>query len=107
MILAIRLAASTSWEATSCLLHGGVDNWLFQALTSRRRLPPTRTMPSRPRNQYAGFNQNIRNGNSFFVLNTEIRLPVFRYLSNHPIKSDFLNNFQIVTFGDAGTAWTG
>jgi hypothetical protein len=26
---------------------------------------------------------------------------------NRPLKSDFLNNFQIVGFGDVGTAWTG
>jgi hypothetical protein len=54
-----------------------------------------------------GFSQNIRNGNSFFVINTEIRLPVFRYFFNHPVRSDFLNNFQVVAFGDVGTAWTG
>ena len=28
-------------------------------------------------------------------------------MANKPIKSDFLNNFQIVGFGDVGTAWTG
>ncbi len=26
---------------------------------------------------------------------------------NKPLKSDFFNNFQIVGFGDIGTAWTG
>ena len=54
-----------------------------------------------------GFDQNIRNGNSFFVYNTELRMPVFRYFFNRPIRSDFLNNFQVVAFGDVGTAWTG
>jgi hypothetical protein len=34
-------------------------------------------------------------------------MPVFRYFFNRPIRSDFLNNFQVVAFGDAGTAWTG
>ncbi|HXP51060.1 MAG TPA: hypothetical protein VN922_13965, partial [Bacteroidia bacterium] len=29
------------------------------------------------------------------------------YLINRPIKSDFFNNFQVIGFGDAGTAWTG
>jgi hypothetical protein len=32
---------------------------------------------------------------------------VFRYFFNRPIRSDFINNFQIVAFGDIGTAWTG
>ncbi|HRD39592.1 MAG TPA: hypothetical protein PLC65_13240, partial [Bacteroidia bacterium] len=40
-----------------------------------------------------GFRQNIRNGNNFVVYNTELRWPMFRYLLNRPIKSDFINNF--------------
>jgi hypothetical protein len=32
---------------------------------------------------------------------------LFRYLSTKPIRSDFLNNFQIIGFGDIGTAWNG
>ena len=54
-----------------------------------------------------GFTQNIRNGNSFAVVNSELRFPVFKYFSKKPIKSDFFNNFQIIGFGDIGTAWTG
>jgi len=54
-----------------------------------------------------GFWQNARNGNSFMVLNSELRVPVFRALFNRPLRSDFLTNFQIVAFGDLGTAWNG
>jgi hypothetical protein len=54
-----------------------------------------------------GFLQNIRNGNSYAVINTELRMPLFRYLFNRPMRSDFLNNFQVIGFGDIGTAWTG
>ena len=54
-----------------------------------------------------GFFYNARNGNSFAVLNTEVRIPLFRYLLNKPIRSDFVQNFQVVGFGDMGTAWTG
>jgi outer membrane protein assembly factor BamA len=54
-----------------------------------------------------GFRQNVRNGNSFAVLNGELRWPIFRYLVNRPIRSDFINSFQIVGFGDLGTAWNG
>ncbi|MFC2080187.1 hypothetical protein ACFLRQ_01795, partial [Bacteroidota bacterium] len=54
-----------------------------------------------------GFSQNIRNGNNFAVINSEIRWPVFRYFANHPLSSTFLNDFQIVGFGDVGSAWTG
>jgi len=54
-----------------------------------------------------GFIQNARNGNSFGVINNEIRFPVFRYFARKPLKSDFTNNFQIVAFGDLGSAWNG
>jgi hypothetical protein len=54
-----------------------------------------------------GFQQNIRNGNSFALVNTELRFPIFSYLLNTPIRSDFVKNFQFVGFFDAGTAWQG
>ena len=41
------------------------------------------------------------------MINTEIRLPVFSYFINRPIQSDIIRNFQIVGFGDVGTAWVG
>ena len=54
-----------------------------------------------------GFKQNIRNGNNFALLNSELRIPLFQYLLNRPLRSDFIRNFQVVGFFDAGTAWAG
>ncbi len=54
-----------------------------------------------------GFTQNIRNGNSFALINSEIRWPFIRYFAGHPLRSNFLNSLQVVGFGDIGTAWTG
>ena len=54
-----------------------------------------------------GFTQNIRNGNNFALINSEIRWPFVRYFAGHPLRSNFLNSLQIVGFGDIGTAWTG
>jgi hypothetical protein len=54
-----------------------------------------------------GFIQNIRNGNSFALVNSELRIPIFQYLIRRPIRSDFVRSFQIIGFGDIGTAWTG
>ncbi len=109
LILALRIAASTSFGKSKLIYYmGGVDNWLWPSFDP--------DIPVAPDQNYAfqtlatnmrGFDQNIRNGNSFVVVNTEFRLPVFRYFYNRPIRSDFLNNFQIVAFGDVGTAWTG
>lgn len=55
-----------------------------------------------------GFSQNIRNGNSFAVINSEIRWQVFSKLFlESTIKNEFINSFQLIAFGDIGTAWTG
>ncbi|MCB2222329.1 MAG: hypothetical protein KQI35_18240 [Bacteroidetes bacterium] len=108
-IWANRFAASTSLGNNKLIYYmGGVDNWLFpKFLTSTpvdlEQNYAYQTLATNLR----GFHQNIRNGNSFAVINTELRFPVFRYFSNTPIKSDFLYNFMVVGFGDFGTAWTG
>ncbi|MBI3500313.1 MAG: hypothetical protein HY063_00815 [Bacteroidetes bacterium] len=112
-IWANRLAASTSFGKEKLLYYmGGVDNWF---ILGNKPMFNYET-PISPTENYAyqtlatpmrGFIQNIRNGNSFALYNSELRLPVFRYLLNRPLKSDFLNNFQVVGFGDVGTAWTG
>jgi hypothetical protein len=54
-----------------------------------------------------GFKQNARNGNNFVVFNSELRMPLFNYLLNRPIRSDFFNNFQVIGFFDLGMAWYG
>ncbi len=109
LVWANRLAGSTSFGSNKLLYYmGGVDNWLFPVYNND---VPVATDQSYAFQTLAtnmrGFTQNIRNGNSFVVFNTELRWPVFRYLFNRPIRSDFINNFQLVAFGDAGTAWTG
>ena len=104
-----RLAQSTSFGSRKVVYFlGGVDNWLFAKTDasipidfSQNYFYQTLGSPMR------GFYYNARNGSSFAVFNTELRIPLFRYLLNRPIRSDFFQNFQVVGFGDAGTAWTG
>jgi Tol biopolymer transport system component len=109
LILATRVTYNTSFGPSRVkYVLGGVDNWIsakqedggnsptsvnysFQALATNLR----------------GFKQNIRSGNSFAVVNTEIRWPIFTYLFNRPIRNEFISNFQIVPFFDIGTAWVG
>ncbi len=69
--------------------QNGTANYAFQSLTPNLR----------------GFKYNIRNGSSYVLLNSELRIPVFSYLINRPLKSQFLRSFQLVGFADAGTAW--
>jgi hemolysin activation/secretion protein len=54
-----------------------------------------------------GFNLNSLSGTSYMLLNAELRIPLVKYLYRGAITSSFLRNFQIVGFGDIGTAWTG
>lgn len=114
LILAHRFAASSSFGHQKLIYYlGSVDNWLN---ISRKHPTFDRTIDINRNNDYVfqtvatnmrGFTQNIRNGNSFAVMNTEIRWPVFNYLLNRPINSDFLNNFQVAGFFDIGSAWSG
>jgi len=108
-IWANRLAASTSFGKNRLIYYmGGVDNWLSPKFESATPIDYTMNYAYQAvATNLRGFNQNARNGNSFVVINSELRFPVFRYFFNRPIKSDFLNNFQIVGFGDAGLAWAG
>ncbi len=114
IIFAGRVAGSASYGSGKLIYYlGGVDNWInfsqevptfdqtvnvdqtenyiFQAVATNMR----------------GFVQNARNGNKFVLTNAEIRFPIIRYFVNRPMQSEFLNNFQIVGFADAGTAWSG
>ena len=110
LIWANRVATGMSFGASKLLYYlGGVDSWIgaefdqdaaevdfdagyaFQTLGTNLR----------------GFPQNIRNGSSYAVLNSEIRWPIFSYLVNKPIRSEIIRNFQVVGFFDAGSAWRG
>lgn len=104
-----RLAGSASMGSRKVVFFlGGVDNWLFAKTDNSIPIDFTQNYfyqslaaPMR------GFWYNARNGNAFAVANSELRLPVFRYLLDRPLQSDFLQTFQLVAFADAGTAWTG
>lgn len=109
IVWATRFTANTSFGPGKVVYYlGGVENWIparfnseistatdknyiFQALACNLR----------------GFEQNIRNGNSFALINSELRIPLFQYALNKTLRSDFLNNFQVVPFFDIGSAWVG
>ncbi len=109
IIWASRISANTSYGPGKVVYYlGGVENgigsrfnndiataqdqnYIFQALACNLR----------------GFDQNIRNGNTYALLNTELRIPIFQYAFNQVLRSEFLNHFQLVPFFDIGTAWIG
>ena len=115
LIWANRFAASTSFGPTKLIYYlGGVDNWLSFIST---KVPAfDQSIPVDPAANYGfqalatnmrGFSQNVRNGNNFALINSEIRWPVIRYFANHPVKAKILDNLQLIAFGDVGTAWSG
>jgi hypothetical protein len=108
-IWANRIAGSTNFGNDRLIYFmGGTDGNLFPAFDQETRIDPDKnwvyqTLATNMR----GFNQNIRNGNNFVVISSELRFPVFTYLLNRPITSELLRHFQVVAFGDVGSAWTG
>ncbi len=111
LILASRFAASTSFGDQKLVYYlGSQDNAIIPTDIFDYSIPIDQTQNygfQAIATNMRGFIQNIRNGNSFALINNELRFPVFQYLLNKPIRSDFIRNFQIVGFLDVGTAWTG
>jgi hypothetical protein len=109
IIWANRLASAHSAGDQKILYHlGGVDNWMFSKYSSY--------VPVRPTENYAfqtlatnlrGYELNSRNGNTYAVLNSEIRVPIFATFIKRPIQSSFVRNMQVVSFLDVGSAWNG
>ncbi|PLX11250.1 MAG: hypothetical protein C0597_15325 [Marinilabiliales bacterium] len=116
LIFASRFAASTSFGNSKLIYYlGGVDNWTNFSQSTPTFIP-LNEIPINENEDYAyqavatnlrGFPQNIRNGNSFALINTELRWPVIKYFSNYPLNSSFWSNLQLVGFFDVGTAWSG
>lgn len=108
-IFAARVAGSASLGDKRLVYYlGGVDNWIapkydntIQVSQSQNYAYQTIATPVR------GFYQNARNGSNFGVVNAELRMPLVKYFAEKPLKSDFLENFQVVSFFDVGAAWTG
>jgi Tol biopolymer transport system component len=108
-IWANRLAGSNSFGKNELIYYlGGVDNWLFPKFNTRNNVDYSKNYVYQSLIcNMRGFEQNVRHGNSFVLLNSELRLPVFKYFSQKPVKSSFLDNFQIIAFGDFGSAFDG
>lgn len=109
MTWASRLAASTNFGKSRLVYYmGGVDNWIGAKFNSDMWVDLSKdyayqTLATNMR----GFEQNIRNGTSFIVFNTELRIPFVQLIAGHNIKPSILNSLQLLVFGDIGTAWTG
>lgn len=105
-------------------LLGGVDNWIFRGEDPVRPEDDRSVPPNYPfilNNEVdnsgilfseivtnlRGYNYGRLFGSNALLFNAEIRFPVFLYLTDGPIASNFLRNFQMVGFYDFGSSWTG
>ncbi|MDX2003062.1 MAG: hypothetical protein SFW35_11555 [Chitinophagales bacterium] len=104
-----RIAVGSSFGTRKLIYYlGGVDSWIAPGFNNNIGINTD--------NNYAfqtivtnmrGFDQNIRNGNSYAVLNSEIRWPIFTHLLNTNIRSQFIRDFMLIGFTDVGSAWEG
>jgi hypothetical protein len=103
-----RIAGSTSFGKGKLIYYmGGVDDWILAKFNQNIVVDQNQnylyqTLATNMR----GFSQNIRNGNNFVAVNSEIRFPFVACLSPKPLRS-WLQNMQLVGFFDVGTAWNG
>ncbi|MEM9928668.1 MAG: hypothetical protein AAF840_02510, partial [Bacteroidota bacterium] len=107
-ILALRLAGSTNFGGQKILYYlGGADNSLLNNFNSGIPTPQTGDFVFQDlANPLRGFDVNIRNGGTYVLSNAELRVPIFNYIFRN-LRSKLLRDFQIVSFFDIGTAWSG
>ncbi|MEY2830558.1 MAG: hypothetical protein RIQ33_2416 [Bacteroidota bacterium] len=110
-IWANRFAMGSSFGKQKLLYYlGGVDSWLIAKEKFDNTNPVNNSQPYQYQTlvtNLRGFKQNTRNGNSFFVVNSEMRMPLYSIFTNKIHRSQFINNFQIIGFYDIGSAWVG
>lgn len=107
-ILALRFAGATNFGGQRLLYYlGGADNSLIQNFNESIPTPQTGNFVFQDlANPLRGFDINIRNGGTYLLSNAEIRVPVFNYIFRN-LRSKLLRDFQLVSFFDIGTAWSG
>jgi hypothetical protein len=117
LILAIRLSGSRSaGNAPKQSILGGMENWIGNKVDNRPEEDPLNFEAGGDyrdiffadfATNLRGFNINKLSGNNYMLGNAELRIPIVKYLYRGSLTSSFLRNFQLVGFGDIGTAWTG
>ncbi len=108
-IWAFRTAAAHSRGNQKVLYFlGGVDNWLNAEYNSYTPIRNTEEYAFQTvANNMRGYARNTWNGNTFALINTEVRLPVVTTFAKKPIQSGILRSLQAVAFFDVGSAWMG
>ncbi|GLR18942.1 hypothetical protein GCM10007940_35580 [Portibacter lacus] len=107
-VWANRFAAATNFGSERTLYYlGGVESWLGPVFAQDTPTPQNNYAYTAVAANLRGFRFNSRNGTSFALFNSEIRLPIFNMLSAGRVKYKMIRNFQLTAFFDAGAAWHG
>lgn len=107
---ASRWATAISYGNQKILFNlGGMEQWLFSKTDNSTQSPEDIENYNyvAPAMNLRGQDINVMNGNSYTIINTELRIPIVKLFIKQPIRSDFLANLQIVPFYDGGSAWFG
>ncbi len=117
LTLATRVFYGTSFGPNpQDFMIGGVPNWLFARTRNHPENDPLAISGSEANENlmFAEFVTDLHGfpfselfGTSTFLVNTQLKFPVFEYFSKAPINSTFLRNFLLVGFFDFGSAWSG
>ena len=109
MTWATRLAGSTNFGTARLVYYmGGVDNWIFAKFDRENWTDITKNYAYQTlATNMRGFQQNIRNGTSFLLLSSELRIPFVQLIAGRLLSNKILNSLQFIVFGEIGTAWTG
>jgi Tol biopolymer transport system component len=108
-VLALRGAGAVSVGSNRIVYYlGGVENWILNSFDQSIPVPESESFSYKVlAPNLRGFQNNARNGNSYLLTNTELRVPIFRFLGLRKTGMAFLKNFQVAGFFDAGLAWYG
>ncbi len=109
MVLALRASGATSFGNKRIVYYlGGMENWIFSSSEEDIPVPQDGSGAFKVLAPHMrGFANNIRNGNTYGLVNAEFRVPIFQYLGFSESKFAFIRNMQITGFFDTGVAWYG
>ncbi len=99
-------AATSSDDGGVMYTLGGVSNWLAPVADSSVKFSQQANYSfTSYTNSLRGYVQNIRYGNTYVLLNSEVRVPILNTFWNTTTKWNVINNLQWVAFTDVGNAW--
>ncbi len=108
-VLALRATAATSFGSQRVVYYlGGVEGWIGASAEENIPVPSDANTSFKVQAPHLrGFRSNIRNGNSYALTNSELRVPVAHFLGLERSRLGFVRNLQLTSFFDAGVAWFG